>query len=333
MISRRNFQISIRTLFILTTLVAVFLACFIRIRQRVHEQQAAIARIAELGGKTSFKPTSRVWPWLRKTVGEEYFREVAAVDLDKSLVTDADLKVVGRIRGMKSLILSGFPSDTRLYRRKGPPQNPSLLPSQISSSGIRALGPQPTFEIVKLCNVPVADDGLETISLWTRLQVLDLENTQVTSIGVQHLEKLVRLKLLKLTGTKIDDKAVPAICQMASLQELDLSNTKVSGEGLLQLRTQLPACRLSGSLVDFPNSIDPDAQSMRWKEITRAMWALGRRGELKLLVLAGTSVTDSHLEDLDRLQDVEVIDLRRTKVTAAGIDTLQRALPKCKIVR
>lgn len=333
MISRRHFQISIRTLLILTTLVAVFLAYFIRIRQRVHEQQMALARIAELGGKTTFQPTSRVGPWLRKTVGEEYFREVAAVDLDKSLVTDADLKVVGRIRGMKSLILSGFSSDSRLYRRKGPPHNPSLLPSQISNRGVQGLGPQPTLEIAKFSHVPVADDGMETISLWTRLLVLELEDTQVTSIGVQQLEKLVRLKSLNLTGTRIDDQAVPTLCRMASLQELDLSNTAVSGEGLLQLRTQLPACKLSGKLVDFPNGIDPDAQSMRWKEITRAMWALGRRGELKLFVLAGTSVTDSHLEDLDRLENVDVIDLRRTKVTAAGIDTLQRALPKCKIIR
>ena len=46
MASRRFFQISIRTLFILTTLVAIGLAYFNRIRQHVEEQKAATARIA-----------------------------------------------------------------------------------------------------------------------------------------------------------------------------------------------------------------------------------------------------------------------------------------------
>ncbi|MBC7853512.1 MAG: hypothetical protein IAF94_08755, partial [Pirellulaceae bacterium] len=65
----------------------------------------------------------------------------------------------------------------------------------------------------------------------------------------------------------------------------------------------------------------------------RSMWALGRKGRLRLLILAGTAVSDSHLKDLDRLENTDVIDLRRTKVTRAGVESLQRALPKCKIVR
>ena len=62
------------------------------------------------------------------------------------------------------------------------------------------------------------------------------------------------------------------------------------------------------------------------------MWELDRSNELKLVILAGTAAEDRHLLDIDRLGNLEVIDLRRTKVTDAGVERLHRLLPKCKIV-
>ncbi len=144
---------------------------------------------------------------------------------------------------------------------------------------------------------------------------------------------LKHLKVLNLYGTKIDDDIVPTLCQMRSLTELDVANTAISGGGLMRLRDELPSCKLRGLLLDLSAGIDPDPESMRWKEITRPMWTLSRNGELKLLILTGTAAGDSHLKDLDRLEKTDVIDLRRTKVTQAGVESLQRALPKCKILR
>ena len=54
---------------------------------------------------------------------------------------------------------------------------------------------------------------------------------------------------------------------------------------------------------------------------------------LRLFILADSAVTDLHLKDVGQLENVDVIDLRRTKVTADEIASLQRALPKCKIYR
>jgi hypothetical protein len=333
MVSRRFFQISIRTLFVLTTLVAIGLAYFNRIRQHVEEQKAATARIAALGGKSTIKPMSFVWPSFRKAVGEEYFKEVVAVDLDKTLVTDSDLELVGKLHDMKSLALRGvdlhavYPSTFRL------PYNPTLQPSQITSAGIQHLGRQKNLERAWFDNTPITDDALATIASWPRLKTLDLRATKVTSCGVPRLVKLEWLEELTLDGTKVDDDIVPTLCQMQSLRSLRLHYTAVSGEGLWRLHEALPACKGQGADLDLSAGIDPDPESMRWKEITRPMWSLSRVGHLKLLILAGTAVTDLHLSDLDRLEKVEVIDLRRTKVTDDGIATLQRALPKCRIVR
>lgn len=331
MARRRFFQISIRTLLILTTAVAIALAYWTRVQQSVRDQKVAAARIVALGGKTKTRETRRVWPWVHKLVGEEFFRDVVDINLNGTLATDADLELIGKLRSMKLLSVEGA-AQRHCGLEPLLPHNPKHLPSQISSAGIRRLGPQPNLEIARLARTPITDEAMEMIALWPQLELLDLSQTNVTSVGVIRLGKLKRLNMLSLQQTGIDDGVVPALCQMHSLTQLDIQNTAISGAGLLRLREELPSCKLLGAILDFSAGIDPDPDSMRWKEITRPMWTLSRNGELKLLILAGTSVTDLHLNDLDRLENVDVIDLRRTKVTDAGIATLQRALPNCKIV-
>ncbi len=328
MAGRRFFQISIRTLLILTTLVAVGMAYWSQILQRVREQKLATARILQLGGKAIIRPTGRDWPGANMLVGDDFFQEVVDVDMYGTLVTDADLELVGKLRGMKSLSLEGADG----WSSKPSPHNPQQVGSQISGDGIRRLGIQRNMEIARLAQTPIADEALETIASWSHLEILDIQRTKVTSRGVAQLGKLTRLSVLNLHQTKMDDEVVPTLCQMKSLRELGIVKTAISGEGLLRLREALPSCKIQGDLWDLTSGIDPNPDSMRWKEITRPMWALSRSGDLKLLILAGTALTDLHLSDLDRLENVDVIDIRRTKVTKTGVETLQRLLPKCRIV-
>ena len=50
-----------------------------------------------------------------------------------------------------------------------------------------------------------------------------------------------------------------------------------------------------------------------------------------ILGLDDTKVTDAGLVHLKGLTKLEVLVLRRTKVTPAGVKQLQQALPNCKI--
>ena len=70
---RRFFQVSIRTLLILTTLVAIGLGYWTRIQHRAQEQKLAVARITSLGGSVVYdfeagKPSAQPsgWPGLKK---------------------------------------------------------------------------------------------------------------------------------------------------------------------------------------------------------------------------------------------------------------------------
>ena len=353
----RFFQVSIRTLLIPTTLVAIGLGYWTRIQHRMQEQKLAVARITSLGGSVVYdfeagkaasqppsgwpwvkKPTPPGWPWLRKLLGDEYFQDVVGITLDETQVSDADLALISKLRGMKSLSARGpeVSADGKYLIKKGSQFNftdPSPFLSKFTDEGILRLGPQQNLQDANLAHTSIGDAGVQVLAQSPHLEVLNLAGTQVTARGIQRLEKLEHLKSLDLGQTKVDDDALASFCRMRTLEILNLHETAVSGAGLFKLREELPACKLSGSLLDLSAGIEPDPENMRWKEITRPMWDLSRRGELKLLVLAGTAVTDLHLKDLDRLENTDMIDLRRTKVTDAGVAALQRALPKCKIVR
>jgi hypothetical protein len=53
---------------------------------------------------------------------------------------------------------------------------------------------------------------------------------------------------------------------------------------------------------------------------------------LIFLNLDGTRVADAGLAQLRTLTQLKLVSLRKTAVTAAGIDELQRLLPDCSII-
>jgi hypothetical protein len=260
---------------------------------------------------------------------------MVVVTLNETVATDADLELIGKADGMQTLLVSGIaPQPATRFGMYGPrlPQNPNRLPSQITDDGIRRLGLQPDLSSVSFAHALLTDQALETISSWQQLESLDLQGTKVTSQGIESLKKLGQLKVLNLDGTRVDDDAVQILKKIGSLKKLSVSNTKISGTGLLQLREQLPGCQLVGDYEEISSGVDPDPESMRWKEITRYLWRSGREGKLKLLILTDSGVTDGHLDDLHRLEKTDLIDLRRTQVSEAGVEKLQRMLPDGKLL-
>jgi hypothetical protein len=59
--------------------------------------------------------------------------------------------------------------------------------------------------------------------------------------------------------------------------------------------------------------------------------SLGAKPQLTRLALQSLPVADATLAALEPLGNLEVLDLKETRVTAVGIERLQKALPKCKI--
>jgi hypothetical protein len=54
-------------------------------------------------------------------------------------------------------------------------------------------------------------------------------------------------------------------------------------------------------------------------------------GQLQVLDLTGTEVTDAALEHLKALNKLEFLYVSQTKITDAGVEKLRQALPNCQI--
>ena len=54
-------------------------------------------------------------------------------------------------------------------------------------------------------------------------------------------------------------------------------------------------------------------------------------GRITMVILEGEKVIDATLKPLENLKNLEVLELRNTKVTRKGYDSIRKALPKCDI--
>ena len=117
----------------------------------------------------------------------------------------------------------------------------------------------------------------------------------ITDAGVAHLSRLANLTLLTLASKNVTDDTLIHLKDLSGLTSLTLFQTQASGAGLKGLECL---------------------------------------GQLQRLNLRGTPTTDAIVPlVLESMPALEYIDLKKTKVSAEGIERLQQARPDLKIVR
>lgn len=138
------------------------------------------------------------------------------------------------------------------------------------------------------------DESLVYIGKIAGLKSLNLGDAQVTNAGLKSLVGLKNLENLDLGWTKdVGDAGLPLLAKLPVLKVLGLGGTKVTDAGLPILAS--------------------------FKSLT----------EVKL---GGTAVTDRGMAALESCRKLEAIRLgNKSKVTAAAIDRLKKALPACTV--
>jgi hypothetical protein len=86
----------------------------------------------------------------------------------------------------------------------------------------------------------------------------------------------------------------------------------------------------SFDLSGQPIGVDSE---LRWKKVFKRVQALNDEDKIKLLDLSNTQAPDEMLPYLHGLNNVDVIDLRNTRITEVGIELLRKSLPNCKILQ
>ena len=167
---RRWFQYSLRTLLILTTVVAALFAWW---SDRGRQQRAAVAAIKVAGGNITYDfeaqnfSAPRRWPvWLVNRLGVDYFAHVVMVHFGASGATNNDLKRLGSLVGLRSL---------------------DLHETSVTDAGLEQLS-LTALQFLDLRHTKVTDAGLEQLKELRTLQYLSLGGTRVTDVGVAGLQ-------------------------------------------------------------------------------------------------------------------------------------------------
>lgn len=346
---RRFLRIGLRTLFLITTAVAVWIGM---LAKHARDQRDAIRRIAQLGGTVvydhessralalSAKPIPQReppgWPWLRTLLGGEYFETVVGVRIIDPFVDDHDLELLSKLRGLTSLTLaSDRITDAGLQhlRRLHPLREFTLTHSRVTNVGLQFLTGCPELQSLEIANNRRIDDrALEHIKPLTALTELNLSGTAISLGGVSELTALTDLAILKLNHTAVDDHAISRLARLNRLTTLDLTGCQVTGPGLVALRDALPKCKVVGDIWNLAGlkSLRFRNNGVIWPTLVESQIDSIASLRLKLLDLAGSAVTDADLPPLYALDGIQAIDLRRTLVSPAAAERLERELPGCK---
>nr|MCU0982121.1 protein kinase [Pirellulaceae bacterium] len=195
------------------------------------------------------------------------------------------------------------------------------LRDQESPRAIQAVGelPREAFHVRYVALAGAAQPPFHSLA-WLqypgldRLEQLDLAECPVHDLGF--LGPIQGLSDLSLAGTGMNDETLARLPPIPTLKRLVLDGNEIRGPGLAALAERPALAELS---LGCPTLTDLGAAP------------LAKLTQLRRLSLAGSGLGDDGLKHLAGLTNLESLDLRKTQVTAAGVDTLQKALPKCQI--
>ena len=213
----RWYQWRLRSLFILTLLVAVGMSWLTVEMRNERRQKAAAEEITKMGGRVESEPT-----WLAKLFRDDSLVRVTRVVLPKS-TTDGDLAVLRDLSQLQVLMLQ----DTK-----------------VTGAGLVHLEGLSQLQGLDFFGSQVTDAGLVHLRWLRRLQLLGLQSTRITDAGLVHLEEMKELQQLVLTGTTVTDAGLEHLKGLTHLQELYLVNTKVTDHGIKKLQQALPNCKI-----------------------------------------------------------------------------------------
>jgi hypothetical protein len=249
----RWYQYSLRSLFVLTVLVAIGGSWFAWKKQQVERERVAAKVFKELGGSVDYnwgyfaKARPNTQPpgpaWLRGWLGDDFFAHVVFLNLHSCPVADADLEHLRDLPRLEIVYLDYTKvTDAGLENLRDLRQltNLSLKSTKVTDVGLEHLRGMTQLKRLELSRTDLTDDGLERLKAMIQLEYLDLHSTDVTDAGLEHLKDLTQLKSLSLEDTKITDVGLGRLKGMTKLERLGLERTKVTDEGVKKLQEALP---------------------------------------------------------------------------------------------
>jgi len=183
----------------------------------------------------------------------------------------------------------------------------------------------------------ITEKGLQALSAFPRLVVLDLTGCQITNDALRELPGCKNIDTLILANTLIDNGGLIHLASLEQLRELDLSGTSVTDAGFVSLK-KLPELEtlhldnnpnLLGREFDrlVKNGAFAQLRTLTVNDTRFSLQGLDSIYKLRNLEFfsgENSGVTDGSLVNLGKCQELRVLQLGRTPVTALGMKKLNK---------
>jgi hypothetical protein len=326
---RWRFQFTIRSLLLLVLVVAGPNAWLVQEWKAAQRQRRIIEtaramncgilfdeNIGTAGAIQMFSGPRPPLSWLQKTLGEDFFRDVAGA----SPRTDEQIRVLQDLTSIRVLLANDSALTDEglrcMTQWKGLEHLELSDTAKITDAGLEHLRGLPQIQFLRLRRCNVSDAGMATFENLKELRVLDLGMTKVADEGFKHFRASTALRQVSFWGNKISDASMPLIKTMPQLETLELGGASITDAGLENLKDLAHLQRLF----------------LRGTKITDSGLAyLSGLHELRELDLFNTPITAAGLKHLYGLKKLEVLYLGETHVSAPDRLKFNDALPNCKL--
>lgn len=192
-----------------------------------------------------------------------------------------------------------------------------LLTANVNDTGVAYLRNCKQLKHLSLGATKISDEGLAYFKHCKSLESLNLDGCKVGDEGLAHFQGCENLRQLVLGWTFVTDAGLAYFQHCQKLTQLQLHNTQVSDAGLANFKSckNLTYLRLDSiaQVSDAGLAFFKDCQI------------------LDTLLLEGTAVTDAGLELVAEYQKLTTVNVKKSKITEAGVKKLSAALPKCTV--
>ena len=259
---RRRTGLGLRATMLIVLGPAIWLGWRVHLARRQHQ---AVAAVSAYGGFVRFdwefvdgKPapdrSPRAPGWLRRAIGEDYFRDVLEVNMvfatDRrprpDLIpsdSDALMDRFAAFPRLRHLYLSGDLATDRALATIGTLTSLETLRTwnaRFTDAGLAQARSLRNLKVLQLGDTRLGDDALAHLSSMTRLEHLDLGGSPITSAGMAHLEGLKSLKFLAIDRTLVSDAGLDQLRGLTNLAEIRVRGSAITDDGVERFRDAMP---------------------------------------------------------------------------------------------
>ena len=189
--------------------------------------------------------------------------------------------------------------------------------NKVSDAGLANFKDRKNLTAIALSDLNVSDAGLANFKGCESLLDLDLVRcSNITGTGLVNFKDCKQLRKVNLLGTKVSDASLENFKDCPKITGLHLSGTQIG----------------DAAMAHFKAAKDLNILNLEYTRVSDS--GLANFKDCKNLVelhLAYTMLGDAGLAHFKDCKNLTYLGLLKTKVTAAKLEELKKAFPKCKI--